>query len=259
MSALLYESLSALLEPIGLIWAALLAGAVWQFCRGRRGLGLLALLLAAFIHLIGGTGFSTWLLAGLERPYDPLGHAPPRQADAVVMLGGTHTFTIRSPLHLGVGEAADRILTAVELVRTTHAPALVLGGSKYEYQGQMRPDSELLVAWFRAWNLPTGEIHLLGICANTHDEAERTAQLAKSKGWKRILVVTSGYHLRRAEATFRKLGLEITPVGAEFLGLDGGGPDQRFLPVPQVRGFQLMNFWVHEQIGWFYYRWKGWI
>ncbi len=259
MSALLYESLCALLDPIGLIWAVLLVLAIWQLCKGRRGVGLVALLLAAFIYLIGATSFPAWLLAGLERPYDPLGHSPPKQADAVVMLGGTHTFTQRSPLRIGVGEAADRILAAVELVRTTHAPALVLGGSKYEYQGQLRPDSELLAAWFRAWNLPTGEVHLLGICANTHEEAERTVQLAKSKGWKRILVVSSGYHLRRAEATFHKLGLEITPVGAEFLGLDAGGSEQRFLLVPQERGFQLMNFWVHEQIGWYYYRWKGWI
>jgi uncharacterized SAM-binding protein YcdF (DUF218 family) len=105
MSALLYESLCALLEPIGLIWAVLLAMAVWQFCKGRRGGGLVALLLAVFIYLVGATSFPAWLLAGLERPYDPLGHRQPKQADAVVMLGGTHTFTQRSPLRIGVGEA----------------------------------------------------------------------------------------------------------------------------------------------------------
>lgn len=258
MTSLFYESLSALAEPIGLLWAALLALAVWHACKGRRGQAALAALLALFIHLIGGTNLPAWLLARLERPYDPLVRGWPKQADAVVMLGGTHSFTERSPLHIGVGEAADRILAAVELARTTHARALVLGGSKYEYQGRMRPDSELLAAWFKAWNLPTGEVHLLGICANTHDEAERTAQLAKAQHWQRLVVVTSGYHLRRAEATFHKAGLEVIPVGAEFLGLDADGSFQ-FLPVPQVRGFELMKFWVHEQIGWFYYRWKGWV
>ncbi|HTH49084.1 MAG TPA: YdcF family protein [Candidatus Limnocylindria bacterium] len=258
MTSIFYESLASLIEPIGLLWAALLVIAVWQACRRRRGQAVLAALLALFIHLIGGTNLPAWLLARLERPYDPLVRGWPTQADAVVMLGGTHAFTQRSPLHFGVGEASDRILAAVELARTTHARALVLGGSKYEERGQLRPDSELLTAWFRAWNVPTGEIHLLGICADTHDEAVRAVQLARAQHWQRIVVVTSGYHLRRAEATFRKLGLEIIPAGAEFLGLDSDGAFQ-FLPVPRLRGFELMKFWVHEQIGWFYYRWKGWV
>lgn len=258
MTSLFYESLSALVEPIGLLWAALLVTAIWQGCKGRRGAAVVAALLAMFIHLIGGTHFPALLLARLERPYDPFARGWPQQADAVVMLGGTHQFTPRSPLHIGVGEASDRILAAVELARTTHAHALVLGGSRYDDNGQTRPDSELLAAWFRQWSLPTGEVVLLGICDNTHQEAERTALLAKARHWQRILVVSSGYHLRRAEATFRKVGLEITPVGAEFLGLDSLG-GRGFLLVPQGRGFELMKFWVHEQVGWLYYWCKGWI
>lgn len=259
MSSLFYQSLTALAEPIGLIWAALLLLAGWQWRQQHRRPACVTLLLAAFIHVVGGTSLPAWLVAGLERPYDPEVRGWPAQAEAVVMLGGTHNFTLRSPLHIGVGEASDRILAAVELVRTTHARALVLGGSKYEFQGQMRPDSELLAAWFRAWKLPAGEVHLLGICANTHDEAERTATLAQAQHWHRILMVTSGYHLRRAEATFRKAGVGVIPVGAEFLGLDALGGGHEFALVPRVRGFELMKFWVHEEIGWWYYRWKGWI
>lgn len=259
MSQLLYGSLTALAEPIGLLWAVLLALTVWRLCQRRWRAALPPALGVIFLHTIGGTSLPAFLLAQLERPYDPKVLGWPTRADAVVMLGGTHDFTLRSPLHIGVGESADRILVALDLVRTTHAPALVLGGSWYEYQGVRRPDSELLAAWFRAWRLPTGEVHLLGICASTRDEADRTAQLARAKHWQRIVVVTSGYHLRRAEATFRKAGLEITPVGAEFLGLDALGGGHEFSLVPRGRGFELIRYWIHEQLGWLYYRWKGWV
>lgn len=259
MTSLLYESITALAEPIGLLWAVLLGLTVWRLWVRRWRAALLPGLGVIFLQAIGGSSLPARLLAQLERPYDPQVLGWPTRADAVVMLGGTHTFSLRSQLHIGVGEAADRILAAVELVRTTHAHALVLGGSQYEFQGVKRPDSELLAEWFRAWRLPTGEVHLLGICANTHDEAIRAVQLARAKHWQRIAVVTSGYHLRRAEALFRKAGLEITPVGAEFLGLDALGGEHEFCLVPRVRGFELMKYWAHEQIGWFYYRWKGWV
>lgn len=259
MSSFLYESLTALAEPIGLLWAGLLLRTAWHLWQRRWQAARWPALAALFLHLIGGTSLPAHLLAHLERPYDPNVRGWPKQADAVVMLGGTHNFTMRSPLRIGVGEASDRILAALELVRTTRAKALVLGGSHYELDGVKRPDAELLADWFRAWRLPTGELHLLGMCANTHDEAQRTVALARTKRWQRVLVVTSGYHLRRAEATFRKAGLEIMPVGAEFLGLDAVGGGHEFSWVPRGRGFELMEFWVHEQIGWIYYKWKGWV
>ncbi len=255
------RSIDALLQPIGLIWAALLLATVLQLVK-RRILGAMyTATLVAFIQLIGATELPAWLMADLERPYDPLVIGWPTRADAVVMLGGTHDYSARSPVHIGVGEAADRILAAVELTRTTGAGALVLCGSFYELKGVRRPDSELLAELFRVWRLPVGTVHLLGICSDTRVEVQRAVQLAREHHWTRVVVVTSGYHLKRAEALFRKEGLAVMPAGAEFLGLDafhdhGGG---RWSVVPRIRGFELMRFWVHERIGLLYYRCRGWI
>ena len=137
--------------------------------------------------------------------------------------------------------------------------SLVLGGSYYKVEGQRRPDAELLTTWARAWKLPLGEVHLLGICANTREEAALTAQLARAQQWRRVILVSSGYHLARAEAVFRKAGLEVLPVGAEFLGLDSLGGEGSFSLIPRGRGFELSSYWIHEQLGWLYYRLKGWV
>jgi uncharacterized SAM-binding protein YcdF (DUF218 family) len=110
----------------------------------------------------------------------------------------------------------------------------------------------------QAWRLPTGRIHLLGMCTNTRDEAERTAQLARRMGWHRVILVSSASHLKRAEATFRKAGLEVDPVGCDFHGVDRLGATQRWKIVPSVDGLLLCNEWVHEALGWWYYRLKGW-
>ena len=82
---------------------------------------------------------------------------------------------------------------------------------------------------------------------------------AAAHGWRRVLLVSSGYHLARAEAVFRKAGLDVMPAGAEFLGLDGLDGKGSWMVVPRSRGFDLIGYWAHEQVGWIFYRWKGWV
>ena len=253
------HSLDALLQPIGLIWATLLLSVVVNLFRGRILACVQPAALAGFIQLIGGTDIPARLVAELERPYDPNVRGWPTRADAVIMLGGTHDYSPRTPLHFGVGEAADRILLACELSRSTGANALVLGGGYYEIQGVRRPDSEPLVEWIKTWHIPVGTVYPLGICANTLEEAERSIRLARERRWTRLVVVTSGYHLKRAEAIFKKLGVSVIPVGAEFLGLDAVESKSSWSVVPRMRGFELMHYWVHEQVGFVYYRMRGWI
>lgn len=246
-----------LLQPLGLIWAGALILGIR--CVGRRKFGgaAWAFATAAFIHAIGGTPLGAWLLADLERPYVlPTRSVVP--ADAVVMLGGTHSSTRFGWLPFNLADSGDRVLVALEMVRLGKAPALVLGGSYYEAGNQRRPDSELLLAWIQAWHLPAGRVHLLGTCSDTHDEAERTARLARTNGWHRILVVSTAAHLRRADATFRKTGLDVQPVGCDFIGLDRMSSKGQWLWVPRLDGFLLVNTWMHEEIGWIYYQLKGW-
>lgn len=249
--------MESLLQPVGLAWLAavlLVLRCLWR--RQWREAGG-ALVVALVLWTAGGTPFGAWLLSGLERPYA----APTRsvgRADAVVMLGGTHSSTGQGWLPFNLGDPGDRVLVALEMVRLGKAGNLVLGGSYYEVGTNRRPDSELLVAWMQAWKLPTGRVHLLGVCADSHVEAERTAELARRSGWRRVIVVSSAAHLRRAEGAFRKAGLEVAPVGCEFIGMDVMSSKGGWSVVPRVNGFLLCNTWVHEQLGWWYYRLKGW-
>jgi uncharacterized SAM-binding protein YcdF (DUF218 family) len=245
------------LQPLGLVWAASLAFAVRCLWHRRWPEAAWSAGVALFLWVVGGSPLSPWLLAELERPYVASTRTVGR-ADAVVMLGGTHSATANGWLPFNLAESGDRVLAALELVRLGKATNLVLGGSYYESGGGRRPDSELLVAWIQAWKLPTGKVHPLGICADTRVEAERTAELARRLGWRRVIVVSSACHLRRAEATFRKAGLDVEMVGCEFIGVDRMASRHHWTVVPRIEGFLLCNAWLHEQVGWLYYRLKGW-
>jgi uncharacterized SAM-binding protein YcdF (DUF218 family) len=249
----------ALIQPIGMIWIGLWL-VMLQALRKKAWLAAgFAAVFGFLVWVLGATPVPSLLLARLERPYQHVRGAPLPAGDAVVMLGGAHAYSHRELLNFGTGEATDRILTAVELIRLRRARVLVLGGAKYRWRGQVRPDSELIAGWMRAWKMPVGEIELLGASRDTREEAERAVALARQRGWRRVLLVSSAYHLDRATATFRKLGLEVTPVGCDFLGLSASDGEEQWYVVPRWLGFQLAQYWVHEKAGQMWYWWKGWI
>lgn len=253
------RTLEHLLQPTGILWLIFWAAAVLLFRRKQFRWSLVALALAILLWVIGATPLPAKLMADLERPYAALARDPPA-ADAVVMLGGTHDYSPRTLLPMNFGASVDRVTTALELMRTGKAGTLVLGGASYRLHGVKRPDSELLESWMRDWRLPTGELIRLGICVNTRDEAARVAQIARERGWRRLVLVTTACHLRRAVGTFRKVGLEVIPIGCDFQGLDAmDEPHRLWKPVPEGVNLTWFQTWFHEVAGWRWYQLRGWV
>jgi len=250
--------IEALLQPLSWVLMGLLGILVTSVWAGRRRTALTALVLAGALWGVGSTPLSAWLLDGLERPYVAGSRQAP-QADAVVMLGGSHVYSGATLLPFNLGDAGDRPLAALELMRQGRAPVLVLGGAGYEWGNQRRPDSELLEVWIRGWRLPAGRVVLLAPSRDTRDEAVQVAALVRSNGWRRVLLVSSGFHLRRGEAALRKAGVpDVYAVGAEFTRTDRSGAREPWGFFPENERFRQFSQWMHEQLGWWYYRWKGW-
>ena len=51
---------------------------------------------------------------------------------------------------------------------------------------------------------------------NTADEANAVAELMRTRGWKRIILVTTGWHMPRAAWLFRQVGVECTIFPVDF-------------------------------------------
>ncbi len=253
------STLSALIDPVGFLWAILLLAALGALWGRRWSLFGFSFALLLFLQVIAGSNLARLLIGRLEAPYDPRLNPLPSRVDAVVMLGGTLDFGPREILGINLGEPGDRILTAVELVRQGRAPLLVLSSAPYLRDGELRGDSELIAVWLERWGLPRGEVARLPLGRNTREEAVETAAFAARHDWNQILLVTSAYHLRRAEATFRHAGVtNLVPVGCDFFGPDPPGGPWKLTGIPRVGPLLVLNYWIHEQVGWWYYGFRGW-
>jgi uncharacterized SAM-binding protein YcdF (DUF218 family) len=103
---------------------------------------------------------------------------PPVPADAIVALDG---------------DRPRRLAAAVALASTGLAPVLVV------VRGEaVAPELVTAAA------LPFELLSFVPDPSTTRGEARAVARLARARGWRRILIVTSMYHLTRARLIFRR-------------------------------------------------------
>jgi len=252
----LLRFLEPLFQPIGFIWLLNLAGAVLLFKKRQRMAAIFVGMIAVMISVIG-SHLPSQLLGSLERPYLRKGFEEVPDADAVILLGGSHEISKNDLPGFNVNGAGDRILTAFELMRRKKGRSLVIGGRTVTVDGKDRKEGDALREWFAPWRTFDAPVIVLEGSADTHDEAVQVKALADKNNWKQVLLVTSGYHMPRAEATFRKAGVTVVPVACDFRLL--GTPRTGIEIFPRLYGFTDLECYLHEQIGWWVYRMRDWV
>jgi uncharacterized SAM-binding protein YcdF (DUF218 family) len=98
---------------------------------------------------------------------------------------------------------ADRAAHAADLYRAGIAPQIVASGRLLRpYAGI----AEIMEHDLESRGVPaTAIVKFPNRAANTREEAEALAGFAAGRGWKRVLVVTSNYHARRARFIFERV------------------------------------------------------
>lgn len=195
----------------------------------------------AALLLLASWELLAWSAAVLLVTRAPLSHA-----DALIVLGGSATYT-------------ERARRGAELYRTGLAPRVVLTNDGLRggwSQGEQRNPLfvEHAAAELRRYGVTSQNIEVLpGYVTNTYTEAVALRDYATMRGWRSLLIVTSGYHARRALWTYRRVfrgsGIEI--------GLDPVMPGEQ-TPLPA--------FWWLQPSGWravageygklIYYEWR---
>lgn len=101
------------------------------------------------------------------------------------------------------GDGIFRAAHAVELFKKGYAPMLAIVGSANDRSYGSFPSGEIRDEMVRL-GVPLEKIHFEETGPHTRAEADRAMWLAKEKGWKNVLIVTSPHHQYRAFLTMLK-------------------------------------------------------
>lgn len=195
-------------------------------------------------------------VAHLEQPWlaAPL---PPRVAGIVVLGGGT---VVRPALgedarQAIVNEDVERLLAPLWLAAPYPDARLVFtGGGSGLWSG--RPTEAAHVAWL--WEQLGFQAGTTFESAswNTRDNAVNTFALVQPAPGEPWLLVTSAVHMRRAMATFERVGWNVHPYAVDIRGRDPSAwPSERWGWLTQFRQLDLA---AREWLGLIVYRLRGW-
>jgi len=201
----------------------------------RRTVEIVAAL--ALVYLVVFQTPAVWWLASPLRL-----SAPPQAADAIVVFAG------------GVGESGragggvqERVTQAIDLYRAGYAPRLVFSSG---FVFAMR-EAEVMKALAVTNGVPADAIVLEESAKSTYDYVVNTRRILDANGWRRILLVSSPYHMRRAMLTWHKMAPEIavTPTPA---------PQSQFYDHRRGASLEQIRGLLHEVGGIIQYWWRGW-
>jgi uncharacterized SAM-binding protein YcdF (DUF218 family)/glycosyltransferase involved in cell wall biosynthesis len=202
----------------------------------RRTLQAVVGTLALYV-LIFHTPLVWWLAAPLQE------ERPAAAADAIVVFAG------------GVGESGqagggyqERVKRAIDLYRAGYARSIVFSsGFVWAFQ-----EAEIMSALAVENGVPGDAIVLEKRATNTHENVLYSAEILAAHGWRRILLVSSPYHMRRALLTWRRAAplIEVIPEPVErsLFYAHSNGPT-----LEQIEGL------AHEYAAIAAYWLKGWI
>jgi uncharacterized SAM-binding protein YcdF (DUF218 family) len=174
--------------------------------------------------------------------------------DAIVVLGG---FTGRPDTGRGdieINDGIDRLLHGMRLFRAGKAPTIVLlGGAARGHT----PESHLMARLLEEFGIPRDVMLLEDKSRNTRQNAVNASSIIKQRDIKSVLLVTSAFHMRRAQAVFEKLGVEVIPAATDY---QVGEPDPSVLDwLPDAEALWGTTFGIKEYIGWVVYSIRGWV
>jgi uncharacterized SAM-binding protein YcdF (DUF218 family) len=232
--------------PFGVV-CGLVLFALWRK-KWWPGVLALAVLYGSSIPLV-----SNRLIGWLETRYPEIPLAAVEPADAVVVLGG-----ILSPRRVGSdqanwAESVERFEAGVALVQAGKAGRLVFTGAKMPWEDRMTTEGEELRREAIARGVPPEKILVTREIDNTATEAQAVAGLMKADGWKRIILVTTGWHMPRSALLFRQAGVDCIHFPVDFRN----NPNQPLVLmdfVPNATSWQLTETAIREGYGYVFYR-----
>jgi uncharacterized SAM-binding protein YcdF (DUF218 family) len=212
---LIQKIVGRLLMPMGMLWAALFFASIWFFVHKNRRGALMSALVWTSVTLAGSPFIGGWLISSLEQPFAKIDVYQEAPFDAILVLGGGVSG---GGNYAQLSESGDRPIVAARMYNRGLSKLLVTSGSSIPgINTQIDVAATTSIIW-RDLGIPDSAIVRVPDPKNTSEEIKAFAQMAGPEGWKRIGLINSAFHMRRALKLAETNGLVVTPLPTDFKG-----------------------------------------
>ncbi len=255
MFFILSKTLGYLTQPLVIICILLLAAAwiknqKYKKIAFRTGLVLLLVLSNDFL--------ATEVMRLWEPSITPFAAIKKKYEYGIVLTGVTRT-QVGPPDRVYFQRGADRITHALQLYRLGLIKKILVSGGTGRLIDIGWREADDLAAFLKLALVPDSVVVIENVSSNTHDSAVEVPKLLAGKVRPEdCLLITSGFHIRRSIACFKKVGWEM-----DTFSTDPMAHERLFyldvLIVPKLEALGLWNSLFKEWTGMIAYKMAGYI
>jgi uncharacterized SAM-binding protein YcdF (DUF218 family) len=221
-----------------------------KFKRSSRVLYIVA---TVMLLLMGSGAPANWLLGNLQDGFD-VRNEQWGSANAIVLLGAGSEMTDQGPELSAF--SYGRLVKAFELYRSCKSRSedcrIVSSGG--DTRGFGKSEAELYAEALERLGASRADLIVEGRSMNTWQNAQFTAEILAGQQPDRVVLVTSGLHVRRSVLYFSHFGVRTLGVRADYA-------HARVTLLPQAYNIMMADLAIHEYLGvlrYHVYNWLGW-
>ena len=241
----LHKILPLIFSPLMLVIGLIILGIIFNL-RKFNLIGVIILILSSLPII------SNKFIAYLEKDYQPIEISEIESADAIVVLSGMiKTIGDKENLKYEFSDSIDRFFTGLDLFNNNKSPILILTRGKIPWSFGIA-EGEYLKKLAIKYGIPEEKIILTEEVQNTDQEAKAIKKILNDNA--KIILVTSAFHMPRAEKVFKAAEIKVVPFPVDFYNSKSKTTMMDFIPSAGSL-FDTSHF-VREMIGRLYYNLK---
>lgn len=221
-----------------------------RYPRVARGLIVGGLVL---LYLLSIRPVSDRLLKPLESGFPSLKDASASSASTIVILTGGAVDL----LWLGISPepsrvSLSRLIYGITLYRQIPGAKFIISGGSGDPQKPDISEADAMKDMALALGIPAEDMLVERDSRNTLESAQALNRLLKEK---KILLVTSAFHMRRSSAMFKKLGMDVIPAPTDYESEQKWGGLYDF--IPKATSLLSSSTAIYEYMGLAWYGFAG--
>ena len=242
----LHKILPLIFSPLMFVIGLIILGIIFNL----RKFSLIGIIILIFSSL---PIISNKFIAYLEKDYEPIEISEIENVDAIVVLSGMiKVIGDEENLKYEFTESVDRFFAGLDLFNNNNAPILILTRGKMPWSIGIA-EGEYLKELAIKFGVPEENIILTDEVQNTDQEAKAVKNLLANDN-SRIILVTSAFHMPRAEKVFKAANINLIPFPVDFQNSKSKTTMMDFIP-SAASLFDTSHF-IREMIGRLYYNLK---
>jgi uncharacterized SAM-binding protein YcdF (DUF218 family) len=252
---MIYRFIVTLLQPFPLLYLLTLVCLVRLWRKRRTDNRNIGYTLAAFLLLgiISLPAVGYFALGTLEWRYPPQSDSPGDAGVIVVLAGYVRPASETVPADELGSDTLQRCLHAAKLYKAKPRPILVSGGKN----GPTGPTlAQSMRDFLAGQGVKKEDLLTEEESGTTYENAKFSGEILSKRGFNRMVLVTSAFHMARSERCFRALGFQVVTSPCDYHSVRAVWTPCDFL-LPNPHSAVGVEMALHEWLGMAWYWLSG--